>query len=580
MTESFPQSQSRAEVRIGEIEEETAPACEANDIDVADSRDSRHMITTPNLTASPPLPGKEQLHGTRRQASSASPIPQNNHEPSHDSTWSTHAWVPNSKTTAPKRHSVRAFFTRSSVAEAKMPSIESLNGSECCMTQPDFSKADAAHIHSYYKKLSYSMAMPQALALDNLACHAHGSLFAKLSKSSLDVRTFVVLPRAILRYPLHASSTAVPEEILVLSAESVAYASDDIIGQQFVLRVSERPGPHQIEDKMSVHLSQEDDIMLEPNKSPPKTGVSHRSIFSHAANSTPTLHAHRDSASQSSQHHDHYLLHHHHHLLLHHDDHNHNHHHHISLLSEKARTMLLVFDSAPEFMRWLDLSRSQIKMHRDSLHSDDPFESEIQEELGNAEEVGWRFPRFGDSDSNIQLSDRNVSVAEMISSSSVPCSKRPSVASITSSIASQSSRPRSPLSAARRDSASSVQSTESLDSIQMSSSLSSLRTSLNAFSLQQRPPPSARRESSTFSGVSRLASLRRIPAHQRQPDFSGNPVHDPAVTDDDGSDSISSTSGSVTTTVGRKRRIKVKKRRSPPGPPPSRPLPPIPTDQN
>ncbi|KAK9237490.1 hypothetical protein V1525DRAFT_403754 [Lipomyces kononenkoae] len=557
MTELSPQPQSRATgTRVAAIEESASQSVE--DLDLAGSRDSRHSITTPNDTGLG-TPRKEQLLGTRN-ASPASP-PEKSQEPTHSPTSSRPSCVPNSKTTAPKRSSIRAFFTRSSVVDTKTPSTLPPTSSATRTNLPDFSTTDAAHIYSYYKKLPYSTAILDAVAVDSLACNAHGSLLTKLSKTFLDVRTFVLLPHAILRYAQNTSSTAVPEQVLVLSAESVAYASDDIAGQQFVLRISERPEPHQVEEKMSVHCPQ-DDVTLVPKKfsaSPSKTGStsSRRSIFFHRTVSSPALHDHNDS------------------MTNHH--HEHNHHHHISLLKdEKTRTMLLVFDSAAEFMRWLDLTHSQIKLHRDSLHNNryDPLDSEMHE-FDKAEDLAWRFPRFDGSDGYIQRSGTNLSVAE-INSSSVPSSKRPSVASISSSTASQSSQPLSPLSAARRNSASSVQSIESLGSSRESSSLSSLRVSLNAFSLQRRPPPAARRESTTFAGLTRLASFGRIPSHQRQPI---KEVPETAAIDGDGSDGISSASGSVAANVARKKRIKMKNR-SPPGPPPSRPLPPIPTEQN
>ncbi|KAK9386373.1 hypothetical protein V1515DRAFT_605330 [Lipomyces mesembrius] len=490
---------------------------------------------------------------------------------------------------ASKRSSIRAFFGKQSITApspsgsgpnllSKLPStvspalsVTSSNGSATSQTsntqfpQIDFPTAVASRIHSYYKKFPYSMAMHHAVAVDSLACNTHRSLLTMVSKSSLDIRTFVLLPHAILRYARNASSTAVPEQVLLLSAESVAYASDDIPGQQFVLRVSERPPePHQLEEQTSA-LDVPDEVILGPKKSPttPPTAAStspRRPIFFHRNVSTPTL--------RPSYHHD----------STNHSNHCHYSHHHIPLLrDEKTRTMLLVFDTAAEFMRWMDLARSQIKLQLEFLVNKryDPFESETTDNLGSL------LPPFDASESiSGSLSTYTISATAM-TSSSLPPSKGPSVISIFSSGESLPCQRLSPLSRARQNSSSSVQTLGSLASSKSSSSLSSLQESLNAFSIRPQRPPAARRESMTFSSLTRLTSLRRAPSSQRQrpqADSLSKPIDESAILDEDGGNGISFTASSVSTNVRRKNRMKVI-RRSPAGPPPSRPLPPIPAEQ-
>ncbi|KAK9374086.1 uncharacterized protein V1513DRAFT_447216 [Lipomyces chichibuensis] len=555
----------------------------------------RHLMTSSNGT-SPTITEseREQLQSTRR--ASAEPRSDIHVERSNCRKSSAPPSVSISHVMASKRSSIRAFFGKNSISApspsdsspnllSKLPStvppalsVTSSNGSATSQTsnrqlpQIDFSTADAAHIHSYYKKFPYSMAILHAVAVDSLPCNSHGSLFAIISKNSLDIRTFVLLPHAILRYALNASSTAVPEQVLLLSAESVAYASDDIPGQQFVLRVSERPEPHQLKEQTSARGAS-DDIILEPKKAPtiPRTAAStssRRSIFLHTNVSSPTLRlTHHHDSTYNSNHRHHY--------------HHHHHHHRIPLLrDEKPRTMLLVFDTASEFMRWMDLARSQIKLQRESLVNKryDPFDSEMLG-FGKADHFGSPMPLFDDSGSICRSLSSNTISATAMTWSSLPPSKRPSVISISSLIESQPSQRLSPLSGARQNSSSSVQTLGSLVSSKSSSSLSSLQESLNLFSIRPQRRPAARRESSTFSSLTRLTSLRRAPSYQRQQhdaDSPSKPMDESAILDEDDGDGISFTASSVSTNVGRKIRIRL----SPPGPPPSRPLPPIPVEQN
>ncbi|KAK9351221.1 hypothetical protein V1523DRAFT_442081 [Lipomyces doorenjongii] len=559
------------------------------------SHQSRHLTTSSNDT-SPIITEseREQLQTTRR----ASADPRS--EVSAKQPNRRKSSAPPSVVMASKRSSIRAFFGKHSVTASspsglgpdllsKLPStvspalsVTSSNGSATSQTsntqlpQIDFSTAAAAHIRSYYKKFPYSIAMHHAVAVDSLACNTHGPLFTIVSKISLDIRTFVLLPHAILRYARNASSTAVPEQVLLLSAESVAYASDDIPGQQFVLRVSERPPErHQFEEQTSA-LDVPDEVLLRPKKSPttPPTAAStssRRPIFFHRNVSTPTLRL--SHYNESTNHSNHYHSH----------RHRHHHHHHIPLLrDEKTRTMLLVFDTAQEFMRWMDLARSQINLQRESLVNkrDNPFESETLE-FGTTDNLGSLLPPFDASDSLSRSLSTNTISATAITSSSLPPSKRPSVISISSSIESLPSQRLSPLSRTRQNSSSSVQTLGSLASSKSSSSLSSLQESLNAFSIRPQRPPAARRESMTFSSLTRLTSLRRAPSYQRQrpqADPVSKPIDESAMLDEDDGNGISFTASSVSTNVRRKNRMKVIRRSKPAGPPPSRPLPPIPAD--
>ncbi|KAK9342069.1 hypothetical protein V1522DRAFT_395597 [Lipomyces starkeyi] len=237
-------------------------------------------------------------------------------------------------------------------------SVISASNCQTQLPEIDFSTTDVAHIHSYYKKLPYSMAIRQSVAVDTLACNAHRLLFAIVSKRALERRTFVLLPHAILRYALNASSTTVPEQVHLLSAESVAYASDDILGQQYVLRVSDRPEPHQVEQQRSTHLVP-DEIILEPKKSPtwPLTAAtstsSRRSRFFHVNISIRTSRHPHDN--DSTHHNNHYYYHRRYLIPL--------------LRNAKTMTILLVFDNVAEFMHWMSLVRSQIELQRTSLEN-------------------------------------------------------------------------------------------------------------------------------------------------------------------------------------------------------------------
>ncbi|KAK9310971.1 hypothetical protein V1524DRAFT_480378 [Lipomyces starkeyi] len=237
-------------------------------------------------------------------------------------------------------------------------SVISATSSQTQLPEIDFSTTDVAHIYSCYKKLPYSMAIRQSVAVDTLACNGHRSLFAILSKRALERRTFVLLPHAILRYALNASATTIPEQVLLLSAESVAYASDDILGQQYVLRVSDRPEPHQVEEQRSTQVAP-DEIILEPKKSPTTplmaatSTSSRRSLFFHVNVSIPTP---RHSPDNDSTHHNYHYYYHRRYLIP-------------LLRNAKTMTILLVFDNVAEFMHWMSLVRSQIKLQRKYLEN-------------------------------------------------------------------------------------------------------------------------------------------------------------------------------------------------------------------
>ncbi|KAK9324689.1 hypothetical protein V1517DRAFT_316593 [Lipomyces orientalis] len=522
----------------------------------------------------------EERQKTRR-ASSGSTLNRNT-EQIWSRKLSTSSSVSFSSRLLSKRNSIRAFFGKSSISESSYSASSpacvppaSSNGpstpqSNCSQLPPiDFTTADAAQTHSYYKNLPYSTAILQAVAVDTLAYNAHGALFTIVSKSSLERRTFVLLSCAILRYALNPSSTALPERVLLLSSESVAYASDDIPGRQYVLRVSERPERHQVEERTLAHVPPDEDI-LGPKKSPTSPlmagSSARRSIFFHTNISTPTLwHSHHHDSSHRNGHHIH-LCHHH-------------YHHHIPLLrDEKTRTVLLVFDTAPEFMRWMTLARDQIKSQRVSVENKRYylFQSATHES-GKGDRLELSPPLFSESYS-ISCPRSTTTNSATAMTSSLPPSKRPSVVSISASTASQASQRPSPLSGARQNSSSSVQTMGSLALSKSSSSSTSLQESVNPIVIRPRPPPAARRESATFSALTRLTSLRRTASQQRQrspEDSSG--VKESALVDDD--DGISSLSRSLGTNVRRKNKTKVT-RLSPAGPPPSGPLPPIPTEQN
>ncbi|KAJ8099424.1 hypothetical protein POJ06DRAFT_134732 [Lipomyces tetrasporus] len=537
--------------------------------------------TSPTATMSE----NEQAQRTRR-ASSGSSLNMNT-EQSAPRKLSTSSSVSFSNRISSKRNSIRAFFGKSSISASSssatspacVPPASSVTSNGASTPQAnysplppiDFTTADAAH-HSYYKKLPYSTAILQAVAVDTLACNAHGSLFTIVSKSSLERRTFVLLPRAIIRYALNASSTSLPEHVLILSSESVAYASDDIPGRQYVLRVSERPERHQVEEQTLAQVAPDEDIQgpKKSSTSPVTAGSSaRRSIFFHTNISTPTLwHPHHHDSSHHNRNHRHHYHHHH-------------HHHHIPLLrDEKTRTVLLVFDTAAEFMRWMTLARGQIKSQRDSLENKryDLFQS-VTHEFEEGDSLEPSPPLFSDSYS-ISCPWSTPTPSATALTSSLPPSKRPSVISISASITSQASQRLSPLSGARQNSSSSVQTMGSLASSNSSSSLKSLQESVNPIPIRPRPPPAARRESATFSALTRLTSLRRTASRQRQrspADSPSNTLNESALVDDD--DGISTLSRSLGTNVRRKNKTKMT-RRSPAGPPPSGPLPLIPTEQN
>ncbi|KAK9468348.1 hypothetical protein V1512DRAFT_259288 [Lipomyces arxii] len=440
-----------------------------------------------------------------------------------------------------KKNSIRSLFGRNnSPSISASPSTSTLLLDETPdssvpvspMTQLDpFESLSEQPVSTYYKKLSYSSATLQAVAVDTLECNAHGSLFTAFSKNStLERRTFVLLPRAILRYPVNSTSQTSPEQVLMLSAESVAYASDDIPDHEYVLRVSEHPEPHQLDDSISPVTSHED------SGAASTTSSRRSSMFFHHPNiSSPSFHHHSKDPLSSTRHS--------HHLPLRRDH-------------DKAKTLLLVFGTANEFMRWMGLVRSQVKLRRESDEvrigtddPDDPLESS----------------QFS-TDSHA-LSDR---ITRPLSSTTLSAmalsSKRPSVASITSNSANSLRRPAT-LPIPRNLSTVSVETSSS-------SELDSFSKSPHMVTATSHPTHAQRLQSrqSLQQSLSTFA-IRPLPARRESMTLSRPPPPPTAETEDSDPDPIDSVAQSLRAVRLKQRR---KHARSSIGPPPNRPLPPVP----
>ncbi|KAK9381315.1 uncharacterized protein V2V93DRAFT_368903 [Kockiozyma suomiensis] len=148
-----------------------------------------------------------------------------------------------------------------------------------------------------FKKLPFELAAKRAVCIEVLETDSHAG-FSFGHSGPLSQRTFVLLRRALLRYPVKSSPHSLPEGVILLSPGAVAYASDDIEGRQYVLRVAERP--------RRTH----DDSPVSPTAAPPphSSGIG---------------------------------------LHFFHDD--------------RPKSFLLVFETSTDFMRWLGLVRDQIR---------------------------------------------------------------------------------------------------------------------------------------------------------------------------------------------------------------------------
>ncbi|KAK7203623.1 hypothetical protein BZA70DRAFT_282948 [Myxozyma melibiosi] len=149
-----------------------------------------------------------------------------------------------------------------------------------------------------YKKLPYEFAAKRAVVCETLETDTHAG-FSFGHSGPLSLRTFVLLPRALLRYSAKPAPNATPEIVVHLTSEAVAYASDDIPGRQYVLKVAER-----------TRRTTTDDSPISPTAAAPP-----------------------HSASIS--------------LHLFHDD--------------RPKTALLVFSSSADLMRWLGIVRDRIR---------------------------------------------------------------------------------------------------------------------------------------------------------------------------------------------------------------------------
>ncbi|KAK9463083.1 uncharacterized protein V1516DRAFT_219444 [Lipomyces oligophaga] len=341
--------------------------------------------TFPSSTAlSADLPASSSVSVSSSASTSpsiVSPLPsgisqtsQPNYRNSSPSSWSV-----------PSRHRnrLRALFTRQSTTSSFVdPGTNdpryrnSLKPSYTAPTDPTSSSFSSISSSSL-KKLPFCVASRHAILQETLECNAHDSIFSfgssnqSFSASSnnqyLAKRTFVLTSRAILRYPLRPSSTSVPDLVVKLGPDSVAYASDDIVGRQYVLRIAERVAvskrysttssavPNSETDAGSISdnciRSHASSVDYGSQQSTSQSSKRSSLFFYYSSNSSsrhssvPTFNSSLigptvTSSSSSSLHN----------LHLFHDD--------------KPKSALLVFTTAPEFVRWMDAVRGQIRYIR------------------------------------------------------------------------------------------------------------------------------------------------------------------------------------------------------------------------
>ncbi|KAK9475339.1 uncharacterized protein V1510DRAFT_427689 [Dipodascopsis tothii] len=143
---------------------------------------------------------------------------------------------PGSSSAASSRHaSVSSEPACSRRRSSALPSLEE-----------DDSDSRASDEGAGARRLPYATASARAVLAGPLSFNTHTLLSAlrelrRLGGTgvSLDRKTFVLLPTALLRYGLPPADSAPPELALTLRPDSVAYASDELLGYQYVLRVSE-----------------------------------------------------------------------------------------------------------------------------------------------------------------------------------------------------------------------------------------------------------------------------------------------------------------------------------------------------
>ncbi|KAK9449891.1 uncharacterized protein V1518DRAFT_414988 [Limtongia smithiae] len=375
-----------------------------------------------------------------------------------------------------------------------------------------------------YKRLSYASACKLAVMVDDIDTDAHGSIFATLTKSGPAVakRPFALLPRAVLRYPAHCTATSMPDHVVMLSPEAVAYASDDIPGYQYVLRISERVERSRFESTASIgHDYARAGSTDAPSPGSSTSTLPFQGTAGSAASSSATMlpqmalnaaaacgtssvpfkrasqffhtgstvslvgGAGTSTISMSSN--------------TTTNAHHHHHHHHLALLrDDRPKTILLVFSTSSEFMRWMDLTRAQIRTLRDDSNG-------VDIDRARSADVS----RPPSSSSSASSNHHHAHHYHHHSPSPTPSHQRHLLRlPVPTALQQRDSSPATPISPApaspaprevRANTESSVSSrtfSSSASSDSSSSSTSSLDVSLKSFSIRHEP---ARRESMTLS---------------------------------------------------------------------------------
>ncbi|KAK9481079.1 hypothetical protein V1514DRAFT_324175 [Lipomyces japonicus] len=454
----------------------------------------------------------------------------------------------------------------------------------------DFAAASSSQVNSFFKKLTFAEASMSAVAVDVLAYGSRNSIF-QFGKHAFDKRTFVLLRRAILRYGFKPGPQSVPEQVLLLSNEAVAYASDDVPGRQYVLRVSERTGPRQIGEvdkhgsqsrsasnsTVFVGRSQRASVVLTSSSATTSKRTSlffHRNVSSPSLDSTAAPNSLHSRSSIISVRHQNQNFSSNHQRQLHSNNnyhhHHHHHNHHISLIrDEKTKTLLLIFDEQSEFMRWMELVRAQIKMNSNSSSSPNKLKQETDLSAYSSSALsGIPANRFD----SLSRTKTNLSVSSL-GKTGTPPSRTSSSTSLAQPM--QQSHKGSVSSAASQYS---VTQATSLSSSSSSASSVSLQDSLASVMIRSTPP--ARRESVTFASLAGLNSYRSATQPQSQTSHHQHGQHHEISSGaDNGAEVKSNYSINSRNFVYNNSSKKFHRRLAQAGPPPSGPLPPIPTKQ-
>ncbi|KAK9457171.1 hypothetical protein V1511DRAFT_485780 [Dipodascopsis uninucleata] len=229
----------------------------------------------------------------------------------------------------------------------------------------DLMNASPSQIAIYQKRQSFGVMKAQAVMLErlevaqiiNLGHHGqpfnkhlvnlNGSSPKKQAQKQYELFTVILTGRTLVGFPANPESDSLPLWALVLSKGSVAYASDDILGEQYVLRVSDFPEPHQVNSSNNKAIQSHEHDKRRHNSAPTSLdGQAKQTLARRITSSLLTKRStqvwgvekqNNNSARQNAN-------------------------YHMPLIrEEKIRSLYFVFKNPKDFLRVMELVRSEIK---------------------------------------------------------------------------------------------------------------------------------------------------------------------------------------------------------------------------